>query len=64
MDSDGSFFLLVPAKARPVPSNGLLVVGIGEPVTLTCEVTGNPVPVVTWTREVRDMTFCLIFSRL
>lgn len=43
--------ILVPAKARPVPSNGLLVVGIGEPVTLTCEVTGNPVPVVTWTRE-------------
>jgi hypothetical protein len=28
------------------------VVKKGEPVTLSCDVTGNPLPVVTWTREV------------
>ena len=48
---------LVPAKAQPVPSNGLIVVKKGEPVTLACEVTGNPLPVVTWTREVSAFSF-------
>uniref|UniRef100_A0A0P5XLQ1 Wrapper n=1 Tax=Daphnia magna TaxID=35525 RepID=A0A0P5XLQ1_9CRUS len=43
--------ILVPPSVKPVPSTGLAVVKKGEPVTLSCEVTGNPLPVVTWTRE-------------
>lgn len=48
----GAFVKLVPPSVKPVPSTGLVVVKKGEPVTLSCDVTGNPLPVVTWTREV------------
>lgn len=43
--------ILVPPSVKTVPSTGLMVVKKGEPVSLACEVTGNPLPVVTWTRE-------------
>ena len=46
------FRFLVPAEVVPVPASGLIVVRKGEPVTLACNVTGNPEPVTTWTREV------------
>lgn len=48
---------------KPVPSNGVIVVKKGEPVTLSCDVTGNPLPVVTWTREVcRDRVVTVTYG--
>lgn len=44
----------MPPSVKTVPPTGLIVVKKGEPVSLACEVTGNPLPVVTWTREVPD----------
>lgn len=48
-----NFDVTVPPSVKPVPSTGLAVVKKEEPVTLSCEVTGNPLPVVTWSREVK-----------
>lgn len=54
--------MTVPPSVKPIPSTGLAVVKKGEPVTLACEVSGNPLPVVTWTREVYSMTLTIPLS--
>lgn len=35
-------------KVYPEPRNGLVVVREGEPITIGCEATGDPTPVITW----------------
>ena len=46
------FFLPVPPRVRSEPNNGNIVVKKDSEVTLECEASGNPVPKVTWTRDV------------
>ena len=36
-----------------VPPTGSTTVKEGEDVTLECEVTGNPMPTVIWSKKVR-----------
>jgi len=52
--------MTVPPSVKTMPSSGVLVVKKGEPVTLSCDVTGNPLPVVTWTREVCMCVFMCV----
>jgi len=52
------FLLLFPPfavhpRVRSKPSSGKVVAKKGSLVTLECDASGNPVPRVTWTREVR-----------
>ena len=41
---------LVPPKITTAPASSVRR-GIGSNVTLTCEVSGDPTPNITWTRE-------------
>ena len=58
MHNPFSFFLFllfaVPAKIIEHLSTGNLMVRENEKVTLVCNVTGVPVPEVTWYRHIRD----------
>ena len=38
---------------KPRPADGNIVVKKGTEVSLECDASGNPVPKITWTREVR-----------
>lgn len=42
----------VPPRVRSKPEDGNIVIKKGTEVTLECIADGNPVPAVTWTREV------------
>ena len=42
----------VPPRVRAKPEDGNIVVKKGTEVTLECSASGNPVPTVTWTRDV------------
>ena len=48
-------FISVPPRVRAKPEDGNIVVKKGTEVTLECSASGNPVPKVTWTREVSIM---------
>ena len=48
-----SFLFSVPPKVVPVPPDGQFVVRKGSTITLTCQVSGNPRPKITWQRSVR-----------
>jgi len=43
--------VLESPTASPLPASGVIVVRKGQPLTLSCHVSGNPAPLVTWTRE-------------
>ena len=47
------FFIAVPPRVKPRPSDGNIVVKKGTEVSLECDASGNPVPKISWTREVR-----------
>ena len=47
-----SLLSTVPPRVRAKPEDGNIVVKKGTPVTLECSASGNPVPTVTWSREV------------
>ena len=42
----------VPPRVRAKPEDGNIVVKKGTEVTLECSASGNPVPKVTWIRDV------------
>ena len=44
--------LSVGVSVVSVPASGQVTVRQGEPVSLLCNTTGNPPPVITWTRPV------------
>jgi len=43
--------VLETPTATAVPAAGFIAARKGDPVTLSCDVTGNPTPQVTWSRE-------------
>ena len=47
------YIVSVPPRVRPKPADGNIVVKKGTEVTLECSASGNPVPTITWSREVR-----------
>jgi len=47
--------VLVPPRVRSKPADGKIVIKKGVEVMLECIASGNPVPKVTWTREVSQM---------
>jgi len=50
MDQRSTLEILVPPKVEPVPRDGKFVVRKGSTITLSCKMTGNPIPVLTWQR--------------
>jgi len=48
------FSILVPPRVRANPNDGNIVVKKGSEITLECSASGNPVPTVTWSREVKQ----------
>ncbi len=46
-------FFSVPPRVKPRPEDGNIVVKKGAEVTLECAASGNPVPKISWAREVR-----------
>ena len=55
-------FFLVPPRVKPKPEDGNIVVKKGTEVALECNASGNPVPTITWTREVcKYLKFFLFF---
>lgn len=58
-------FYLVPPRVKPKPEDGNIVVKKGTEVALECNASGNPVPTITWTREVcKYLKFFLFFVDL
>ena len=60
-------FISVPPRVKPRPADGNIVVKKGTEVSLECDASGNPVPKITWTREVRTRATyrvlnCLLLS--
>lgn len=55
-----SLFAAAP-KVYPEPRSGLVVVKEGEPISIGCEATGDPTPVITWKKPVCS---CLIYRLL
>ena len=59
---------LVPPRVKPKPEDGNIVVKKGTEVALECNASGNPVPTITWTREVckclKFFLFLLTWARL
>jgi len=51
LDQRSTLEILVPPKVVPVPPDGQFVVRKGSTITLTCQVTGNPKPTITWQRS-------------
>ena len=49
--------LSVPPRVRAQPQDGNIVVKKNSEVTLECEASGNPVPKVTWSRDVSIFPF-------
>ena len=49
----GVLCVAVPPRVRSKPADGKIVIKKGVEVMLECIASGNPVPKVTWTREVR-----------
>lgn len=45
------FLISVPPRIHHVTSNGRLQVKMGSPVRLECAASGNPPPVITWSRK-------------
>ncbi|XP_059483925.1 neural cell adhesion molecule 2 isoform X2 [Neocloeon triangulifer] len=43
--------ILVPPRIQKVSNNGGLEVKKGSTVTLECKASGNPVPIITWSRK-------------
>ncbi|XP_026467218.1 limbic system-associated membrane protein-like isoform X2 [Ctenocephalides felis] len=43
--------IMVPPRIHHVTSNGRLQVKMGSPVRLECAASGNPPPVITWSRK-------------
>ena len=52
----GVLCVAVPPRVRSKPADGKIVIKKGVEVMLECIASGNPVPKVTWTREVRFHT--------
>ena len=48
--------IAVPPRVKPRPADGNIVVKKGTEVSLECDASGNPVPKISWTREVRRTT--------
>ena len=48
-----SMLVSVPPRVHAKPRDGTIVVKKGSQVTLECVASGNPVPNVVWSREVR-----------
>ena len=46
------FYFSVSPTVIAVPPTGGVTVKEGEDVTLQCEVTGNPMPTVIWSKKV------------
>jgi len=51
LDQRSTLEILVPPKVVPVPPDGQFVVRKGSTITLTCQVSGNPRPKITWQRS-------------
>lgn len=47
-----NLFATVPPRIHHVSSQGVMEVKRGASITLECRASGNPVPVITWTRKV------------
>ena len=55
----------MPPRVKPKPEDGNIVVKKGTEVALECNASGNPVPTITWTREVcKYLKFFLFFVDL
>lgn len=57
------FVVSVPPRIHHVSSQGVMEVKRGASVTLECRASGNPVPIITWTRKVSHQYFNLIVIR-
>ena len=52
----------MPPRVKPKPADGNIVVKKGTEVTLECSASGNPVPVIKWTREVSHLSHQILIS--
>lgn len=57
----GLWFFSDPPSIAKTPSNGLQKAHKGDDVTLSCVGSGNPKPVITWTRLVRHFAVTFAF---